>query len=40
MLGRRQSIRGDPSMGDYGPDELLNESSEIEWVNKVSIQIY
>ena len=35
MLGRRQSLRGEPTLTDYGPDEISNESSEIEWVNKV-----
>ena len=35
MLGRRQSLRGEPILVDYGPDETSNESSEIEWVNKV-----
>ncbi|XP_076062882.1 sodium leak channel non-selective protein na isoform X2 [Oratosquilla oratoria] len=34
MLGRKQSLRGEPILADYGPDETLNESSEIEWVNK------
>lgn len=37
MLGRKQSLRGEPILTDYGPDETLNESSDIEWVNKVSI---
>ncbi|KAG0726442.1 Sodium leak channel non-selective protein [Chionoecetes opilio] len=34
MLGRKQSLRGDHILGDYGPEETLNESAEIEWANK------
>lgn len=32
MLGRKQSLR--PELADYGPDETLNESSDIEWVGE------
>jgi hypothetical protein len=35
MLGRKQSIKGDVVLADYGPEESLNESADIEWVNKV-----
>lgn len=38
MLGRKQSLRGDHILGDYGLEETLNESAEIEWANKVSDQ--
>ncbi|KAK8392277.1 hypothetical protein O3P69_017693 [Scylla paramamosain] len=34
MLGRKQSLRGDHILVDYGPEETLNESVEIEWANK------
>lgn len=36
MLGRKQSLRGETILADYGPDEAFNESTDIEWVNKVS----
>lgn len=36
MLGRKQSLRGENILADYGPEETLNESSEIEWANKVN----
>lgn len=36
MLGRKQSLKGEPVLADYGPEESLNESADIEWVNKVS----
>lgn len=36
MLGRKQSLRGDAILADYGPDEAFNESTDIEWVNKVN----
>lgn len=35
MLGRKQSLKGEPALADYGPDEAFNESADIEWVNKV-----
>jgi hypothetical protein len=35
MLGRKQSLRGDTGLADYGPEETQNESTETEWVNKV-----
>lgn len=35
MLGRKQSLKGEPVLADYGPDENFNESADIEWVNKV-----
>lgn len=35
MLGRKQSLKGEQLLADYGPDECLNESADIEWVNKV-----
>ncbi|XP_062711996.1 sodium leak channel NALCN isoform X2 [Aedes albopictus] len=31
MLGRKQSIKGEPILADYGPEESLNESADIEW---------
>lgn len=35
MLGRKQSLKGgEPFLADYGPEESLNESADIEWVNK------
>lgn len=37
MLGRKQSLRGEPILADYGPDEAFNESTDIEWVNKVLV---
>lgn len=36
MLGRKQSLKGEQVLADYGPEESLNESADIEWVNKVS----
>lgn len=36
MLGRKQSIKGEPVLADYGPEEAFNESADIEWVNKVT----
>lgn len=36
MLGRKQSLKGEPILADYGPEEAFNESAEIEWVNKVN----
>lgn len=35
MLGRKQSLKGEQVLADYGPEESLNESADIEWVNKV-----
>lgn len=35
MLGRKQSLKGEPVLADYGPEEALNESADIEWVNMV-----
>lgn len=37
MLGRKQSLKGDLILADYGPEESLNENADIEWVNKVRI---
>lgn len=37
MLGRKQSLKGEPVLADYGPEESLNESADIEWVNKVNL---
>jgi hypothetical protein len=34
MLGRKQSLKGEPILTDYGNEEM-NESADIEWVNKV-----
>ncbi|XP_014211525.1 sodium leak channel non-selective protein [Copidosoma floridanum] len=38
MLGRKQSLKGDPVLADYGPEECLNESTDIEWVNKLWVR--
>ncbi|XP_075538386.1 sodium leak channel non-selective protein na [Dermacentor variabilis] len=38
MLARKQSVRGEPILADYGPDESLNENADIEWVNKVWVR--
>ncbi|XP_053680728.1 sodium leak channel NALCN [Anopheles nili] len=38
MLGRKQSIKGEPVLADYGPEESLNESADIEWVNKLWVR--
>lgn len=35
MLGRKQSLKGEPILTDYGNELELNESADIEWVNKV-----
>lgn len=35
MLGRKQSLKGEMILADYGPEESLNENADIEWVNKV-----
>lgn len=35
MLGRKQSLKGEPIVADYGPEDAFNESADIEWVNKV-----
>lgn len=37
MLGRKQSLKGELILADYGPEESLNENADIEWVNKVSV---
>jgi hypothetical protein len=31
------SIKQDTILADYGNEELLNESADVEWVNRVSI---
>ncbi|EFN65909.1 Sodium leak channel non-selective protein [Camponotus floridanus] len=38
MLGRKQSLKGEPVLADYGPEESLNESADIEWVNKLWVR--
>lgn len=35
MLGRKQSLKGEPVLADYGNEES-NESADIDWVNKVA----
>jgi hypothetical protein len=35
MLGRKQSLKLESQLADYGNEELLNESMDVEWVNKV-----
>ena len=37
MLGRKQSLRGDPILSDYGPEELL-ESADMDLVNKLWVR--
>ena len=39
MLTRKQSLRGDVPLADYGPDENLNDNTDIEWVNKQLVNI-
>lgn len=36
MLGRKQSIKAENILADYGNEEMMNESADVEWVNKVS----
>ena len=38
MLTRKQSLRGDIPLADYGPDENLNDNADIEWVNKMWVR--
>ncbi|XP_017774195.1 PREDICTED: sodium leak channel non-selective protein isoform X2 [Nicrophorus vespilloides] len=38
MLGRKQSLKGEPVLADYGPDEAFNESADIEWVNMIWVR--
>ncbi|UYV62374.1 hypothetical protein LAZ67_2000326 [Cordylochernes scorpioides] len=38
MLGRKQSMRGEITLADYGPDESLNENTDLEWVNKLWVR--
>lgn len=40
MLGkqRKQSLKGEPILADYGPEESLNESADIDWVNKLWVR--
>ncbi|PSN30664.1 Sodium leak channel non-selective protein [Blattella germanica] len=33
MLGRKQSLKGEPVLADYGPEEVITENADIEWVN-------
>ena len=35
MLGRKQSIKAENILADYGNEEMMNESADVEWVNKV-----
>lgn len=35
MLGRKQSIKQENILADYGNEEMLNENADVEWVNKV-----
>lgn len=37
MLGRKQSIKAENILADYGNEEMLNESADIDWINKVSL---
>lgn len=38
MLGRKQSLKGEPVLADYGPEESLNESADVEWVNLIWVR--
>ncbi|KAG8230126.1 hypothetical protein J437_LFUL010618, partial [Ladona fulva] len=38
MLGRKQSLKGELVLADYGPEESLNESADIEWVNELWVR--
>lgn len=39
MLGRKASLKGgEPYLADYGPEESLNESADIEWINKLWVR--
>ena len=38
MLTRKQSLRGDVALADFGPDDNLNDNADIEWVNKVWVR--
>ncbi|RWS10179.1 sodium leak channel non-selective protein-like protein [Dinothrombium tinctorium] len=38
MLGRKQSLRGDVILADYGAEESFSESTDIEWVNKAWVR--
>ena len=40
MLGRKQSLKGEPVLADYGQEEVLNESADIEWVNMVRMLLF
>lgn len=35
MLGRKQSIKQENILADYGNEEMMNENADVEWVNKV-----
>lgn len=37
MLGRKQSLKGDPILSDYGPEESL-ESADMDLVNKLWVR--
>lgn len=37
MLGRKQSIKVENILADYGNEEMLNENADVEWTNKVRI---
>lgn len=39
MLGRKQSIKAADILADYGNEEMLNESADVEWVNKVKVEL-
>ncbi|RWS30822.1 Sodium leak channel non-selective protein-like protein [Leptotrombidium deliense] len=38
MLGRKQSLRGEVILADYGPDESFSELTDVEWVNKAWVR--
>lgn len=37
MLGRKQSLKGDPILSDYGPEESL-ESADMDLVNRLGVR--
>lgn len=38
MLGRKQSLKGDPILSDYGPEESLESSDNLDLVNKLWVR--
>lgn len=38
MLTRKQSLRGETILADYGPDENIADNTDINWVNKLWVR--